>query len=95
MNKKRFLEEYQGDTKKIPYRKPDEYKMIFSGNTEDDFTMGISVTRKALKLYSEFYSSDIIIASPMSLRRIVGAKGEKERDYDFFAFNRINDFGPN
>ncbi|XP_044765300.1 U3 small nucleolar RNA-associated protein 25 homolog isoform X2 [Coccinella septempunctata] len=85
MNKKRFLEEYQEDTQRIPIRKPEEYKMIFSGNTHDDFTMGISITRKALKLYSEFYSSDIIIASPMSLRRIIGAKGDKERDYDFLS----------
>lgn len=85
MNKKRFLEEYQGESQKIPVRKPEEYKMIFSGNTEDDFTMGISVTRKAIKLYSEFYSSDIIVAAPLSLRRIIGAKGEKERDYDFLS----------
>lgn len=85
MNKKRFLEEYNSNSQGIPVRRPEEYKRIFAGNTDDQFTLGISVTRKALKLYSEFYSSDIILASPAGLRRIIGAQGEKDRDYDFLS----------
>jgi U3 small nucleolar RNA-associated protein 25 len=36
-------------------------------------------------LYADFYDSDIIIASPLGLRMIVGAEGEEGRDYDFLA----------
>lgn len=37
------------------------------------------------QLYTEFYSSDIIVASPLGLRMIVGAEGEEDRDFDFLA----------
>lgn len=37
------------------------------------------------RLYSEFYDSDIIIASPLGLRRVIGAPGDKKRDVDFLS----------
>ena len=43
------------------------------------------MTKKTLKLYSDFYSSDIIIASPLGLRLVVGVEGDKDRDSDFLA----------
>jgi Protein of unknown function (DUF1253). len=36
-----------------------------------------------LQLYADFYSADIIVASPLGLRVIVGADGEEGRDFDF------------
>lgn len=87
MNYKRFEEEYTGNTLRFPKRnpKPEDYEKIFAGNTDDTFRIGISLTKKCLKLYTEFYSSDIIIASPLGLRMIIGAPGDKERDYDFLS----------
>lgn len=87
INHKRFLEEFSGDeltfSKHNP--KPDDYKQTFQGNTDDNFRVGVSLTKKCIKLYSDFYSSDLIIASPLGLRMIIGAPGDEERDYDFLA----------
>ncbi|XP_057651506.1 U3 small nucleolar RNA-associated protein 25 homolog [Diorhabda carinulata] len=87
MNKNRFIEDYTGKELFFPKKnpKPEDYELLFQGNTSDDFKIGITVTKKSLKLYSDFYSSDIIVASPLGLRTIIGAEGESERDYDFLA----------
>lgn len=87
MHYKRFLEEYGGETLNFPKKnpKPEDYEHTFAGNSDDKFRIGITFTRKCLKLYSDFYSADILIVSPLGLRMIVGAPGDKERDYDFLA----------
>lgn len=87
LNYKRFIDEFTGQTLHFPKRnpKPEDYEQMFAGNTEDTFRIGISFTKKSMKLYSPFYSSDILIASPLGLRLIIGAPGEKEREYDFLA----------
>lgn len=87
MHYKRFLEEFGGQTLHFPKRnpKPEDYEQTFAGNSDDTFRVGVTVTRKSIKLYSDFYSSDILIVSPLGLRMIVGAPGDKERDYDFLA----------
>lgn len=46
---------------------------------------GVAVLQKSMRLYAPFYSSDIIIASPLGLRTVIGAEGEKKRDYDFLS----------
>lgn len=87
MNKTRFIEDFSGNelamSKKNP--KPEDYELTFQGNTDDTFKIGIAITKKTLKLYSEFYSSDIIISSLLGLRILIGAEGEAGRDYDFLA----------
>ncbi|XP_014274794.1 U3 small nucleolar RNA-associated protein 25 homolog [Halyomorpha halys] len=87
MNKKRFIEEYSGDTLIMPEKnpKPLDYQQLFSGNTDDNFKIGLTVTKKCLKLYADFYASDIIVASPLGLRVLIGTEGEGSRDYDFLA----------
>lgn len=53
----------------------DDFQKMFSGNNDDFFRVGLMIMRKTIKLYTEFYSSDIIIASPIGLRSIIGAEG--------------------
>lgn len=38
-----------------------------------------------MRLYSPFYSSDIIIASPLGLRTLIGVDGDTQRDFDFLS----------
>lgn len=87
MHYARFAEEFGGDGLYFPKRnpKPEDYERTFAGNSDDTFRLGICLTRKCMKLYADFYSSDILIVSPLGLRMIVGAPGEKDRDYDFLA----------
>lgn len=45
----------------------------------------MAVKKNRLKLFTPFYSSDVIIASPLGLRTVIGGEGEKGRDYDFLS----------
>lgn len=47
--------------------------------------MGLSIAKNSIRLYSSFYVSDIIIASPMGLRMTTGAEGEADREVDFLS----------
>ena len=48
-----------------------EWQEVFTGNADDDFLLGISVRRRGIKLFAGLYSCDIIVASPLGLRRKV------------------------
>ncbi|XP_010749311.3 U3 small nucleolar RNA-associated protein 25 homolog [Larimichthys crocea] len=86
-NKKRFKEEFGEDEDDKPsnLQRPDDYTAVFSGNVDDHFRIGISIVRSSMRLYAPFYSSDIIIASPLGLRTVLGAEGERKRDFDFLS----------
>ena len=77
MNKKRFYDEFSDkeETDNSKDFKPEDFKLMFSGNIDDCFRLGISVSKKSMTLYAKFYSSDIIVASPLGLRTIIGSEG--------------------
>ncbi|XP_043111390.1 U3 small nucleolar RNA-associated protein 25 homolog [Puntigrus tetrazona] len=86
-NKKKFKDEYGDGSGERPPKlhRPDDYHAVFSGNVDDHFRIGVSIMKRSMRLYSPFYSSDIIIASPLGLRTVLGADGEKKRDFDFLS----------
>ena len=72
-------EEHAAHAATEPYQrgrqeKPVDFRYTFRGNNDDDFKIGLQFYRKNIKLYSDFYESDIIIASPLGLRRCMAAK---------------------
>ncbi|XP_061481301.1 U3 small nucleolar RNA-associated protein 25 homolog isoform X2 [Rhineura floridana] len=86
-NKKRFKGEFGSDPEERPpnLKRPEDYEAVFAGNIDDHFRIGVAVLQKSMRLYAPFYSCDIVIASPLGLRTVVGAEGENKRDYDFLS----------
>ncbi|EMG50095.1 hypothetical protein G210_4892 [Candida maltosa Xu316] len=83
-NKKKFNDQFY--TKAVPRtNKPEDFRDAFKGNNSDFFCLGLKLTRKSLKLYSSFYSSDIILASPIGLSMILENPDKKKRQYDFLS----------
>lgn len=89
-NKSRFAKEFnlpEGAIDKlaeagVASKYPEDHIVNFAGNIDDSFKLGLKVTRKSLKLFSGFYDSDVIVASPLGLR--LGM--EKDRgDCDFLS----------
>lgn len=56
-------------------KKPLDYQELFKGNIDEHFRFGISILRGSFRLFAPFYSSDIIVASPLGLRTVIGSKG--------------------
>lgn len=83
-NKKRFKSAFYSPDEP-PQHKPADFLRYSTGNNDDVFCLGIKFTRKSVKLYSSFYSSDLIVASPLGLRMIIGNEGEKKQEYDFMS----------
>lgn len=86
-NKKRFQGEYGSDPEERPpnLKRPEDYEAVFVGNIDDHFRIGVAILQRSIRLYAPFYSSDILIASPLGLRTIIGGEGEKKRDFDFLS----------
>ncbi|CAD7930159.1 unnamed protein product [Amoebophrya sp. A25] len=66
-------------------RNAHDLKHVLSGNNDDKFRIGMSVSRRALKLFTPFYQSDILICSPLGLRLIIGDEQNQNREFDFLS----------
>ncbi|KAL2503275.1 Digestive organ expansion factor [Forsythia ovata] len=80
----------EDDSEKSKSRKstkpPDFQALLGRDNNNDHFMIGIKFTKKSTRLYSDFYSSDIIVASPLGLITKIGeAEVEKEKDVDYLS----------
>uniref|UniRef100_A0A914VXT7 U3 small nucleolar RNA-associated protein 25 homolog n=1 Tax=Plectus sambesii TaxID=2011161 RepID=A0A914VXT7_9BILA len=86
-NRKRFVKEFGGAGNDVSHRKDvdDDYKELMSGNVDDCFRVGLGIAKKSLKLYTDFYQADILLASPVGLRMVVGDEDEKHHEHDFLA----------
>ncbi|KAL5428096.1 rRNA-binding ribosome biosynthesis protein utp25 [Paraphaeosphaeria minitans] len=84
-NKKRFIENFSASDHIFSDDKPEDFRELFEGNDENEFRIGVKLTRKTMKYFSKFYASDIIFASTLGLRRAIESNEKKKKDYDFLS----------
>ncbi|KAG6884055.1 hypothetical protein C0993_001818 [Termitomyces sp. T159_Od127] len=87
-NQARFTSEYglpPGTIDKLAEAEPGTYPLdhveTFKGNVDDNFRVGVKLTKKSVKMFAEFYGCDVILASPLGLRRSI----EKEKNADYLS----------
>ncbi|KAF8580022.1 DUF1253-domain-containing protein [Ramaria rubella] len=87
-NRARFMSEFTlptGTVDKLaiadPGTYPQDHVETFKGNIDDNFRVGIKLTKKSVKIFANFYACDLIMASPLGLRMSI----EKEKGSDFLS----------
>lgn len=81
-NRRKFYGDFFEEVYTSRASRPLEWLATFRGNTDDTFRLGMSFRHnKTVKLYSGFYNSDIIVASPLGLRLAVDEKEQGAFDF--------------
>ncbi|KAL3145860.1 hypothetical protein ABBQ38_015229 [Trebouxia sp. C0009 RCD-2024] len=71
--------------KRVKQQQPAEHRALFDGNCDDHFRIGMKITRGSVRLYSDFYESDIIVASPLALATKLSEDEEEGNAADFLS----------
>jgi U3 small nucleolar RNA-associated protein 25 len=93
-NLEKFLIEFgpqpeHQETSIADQKKPADWKSVFNNNVDDDFKIGLQINPgqgkgngpergSNIRLYSDFFQSDIIIASPLGMRLIMEKASDSE-----------------
>ncbi|XP_064106595.1 U3 small nucleolar RNA-associated protein 25 homolog [Macrobrachium nipponense] len=86
LKQSRFREDFGPGQNQDPPKnlnRAEDFHEVFKGNTKEDFKIGLKITKRTLKLYSDFYQSDIIISSPLGLRCLMGNFQLSSAETDF------------
>jgi U3 small nucleolar RNA-associated protein 25 len=88
-NRKRFDEGYGDHGEAVGASKPADFRDLFEGDEDDMFRIGIKFAGKTMKFFAPFYSSDVLLASPLGLRTAIGSDEERDKrkktDHDFLS----------
>jgi U3 small nucleolar RNA-associated protein 25 len=72
-----FSQDDATDIAKRVCKRPDDHIELLAGNPDDCFRLGIRVNRQNVKLFAPFETSDIIVASPLGLKLVLGEAESK------------------
>ncbi|MES1910674.1 MAG: hypothetical protein MHM6MM_003224 [Cercozoa sp. M6MM] len=84
-NRKRLQDEFDLEPTPSFLKRSSDYQQVFGPNADDAFQVGIKIGKKQVRLFANLRNSDIIVASPLGLRTIIGHEMEDERDIDFLS----------